>query len=212
MAPFQATYRITGMGLTIGEGHVRLRHVGGGYVYERHTTARGIAALFRNDRVRERSEGVFDGAHPVPRLYEYHLRRGDTERHERIDFAPDTGTATDRYKGRSLTLELPAGYQDRASHELALFADLGAGRSALRYPVVTRHKLKDYAFEVLGEEEIEVPYGRFRTLKLRVLHDGDKRSTELWVAPELDYLAVRTDHIEKGYRASMVLVDLERGR
>lgn len=209
-APFEAVYRISGMGVTLAEGKVRLRHTESGYVYERETSVQGLASLFRSDEVSERSVGRFEGARPVPLQYEYLLKAEGKDRNERIVFDPRGATATDSYKGKTTTLDLPPLYQDRASQELALIADLQAGETRLEYAVVERHKLKDYGFEIVGEEQLEVPFGRFRTLKLRVLRDTDKRSTELWVAPELGYLPVRTDHIEKGYRASMELVSLRR--
>ena len=209
-APFAATYRISGMGVTLAEGQVKLSYTDSGYVYERETSVRGIASLFRSDEVSERSVGHFRGALPIPTQYDYVLKAEGKERNEHIVFEPGGPNATDQYKGKTTTLPLPPGYQDRASQELALLADLQAGKRRFEYPVVERHKLKDYGFEIVGEERIEVPYGTFDTLRLRVLRDTDKRSTELWVAPALDYLPVRTDHIEKGYRASMELVALER--
>lgn len=209
--PFEARYEITGAGILLGAGRVSLERTLEGYRYERYTEPRGVASWFRSDTVQEVSTGSFDDGIPVPRHYEYHLDAEGKERDEIIDFDRSAGTVVDSYKGKSKTFEIAEGLQDRASMELALFADLRAGRRGdLVYPVLERRKQRDYVFEVLGEEEIEVPYGRYQTIKLRVVRDTDKRSTELWLAPELDYLPIRTDHIEKGYRASMRLTSLER--
>lgn len=208
--PFEARYEITGAGIPLGAGRVSLKYTLEGYRYERHTEPRGVVSWFRDDEVSEFSEGAFDDGYPVPRHYEYRLDADGKARHEIVEFDRQQDRVVDAYKGKTRQFPLETGMLDRASLELALFADLRAGhRSDLNYVVIERRKRKDYVFEIVGEEEIEVPYGRFHTLKLRVIRDTDKRSTELWVAPDLDFLPIRTDHIEKGYRASMRLTTLE---
>jgi hypothetical protein len=60
--------------------------------------------------------------------------------------------------------------------------------------VVTGRKYERYAVDSLGEEEIETPAGRFRTLHLRAMTD---KTTEVWIALDRQRLPVRIRFTDK---------------
>jgi hypothetical protein len=95
---------------------------------------------------------------------------------------------------RTLPLERPT--FDGLSHQLALRCDIAQGKETVRYPVVKRGKVKDYVFRVAGEERLMTKLGELQTLVIERVRDSNKRSTRIWVAPELNHLVVRLEHQE----------------
>lgn len=87
---------------------------------------------------------------------------------------------------------------DPVSWQLALQRELTLGEVAIgdrfEYPVSNGNEPDLYLLEVIGEEEINVPAGTFRTLKLERLHDDGDDETRVWVATEHDYLLVKLEH------------------
>jgi hypothetical protein len=69
--------------------------------------------------------------------------------------------------------------------QLAYFGRLSEGT---RLGVVTGKKYEVYALDSLGEEQIDVPAGHFRTLHLRAQTDS---TTDIWIAIEQRGLPVK---------------------
>lgn len=58
-------------------------------------------------------------------------------------------------------------------------------------------RLRTHFIHVVGEETMNTPLGRLRTIKFEKRRDQDsKRRTIFWLAPDLDYLLVRARHVE----------------
>ena len=70
-------------------------------------------------------------------------------------------------------------------YQLAYLGSLPGGSSI---GVVTGKKYERYALDSLGEEIIETPAGKFRTLHLRAMTDS---VTEIWVALDRQRLPVK---------------------
>ena len=94
--------------------------------------------------------------------------------------------------------QITAGAQDILSLNYQ-FAYLGRLADGASIGVVTGRKYVRYAVDALGEEEIETPAGRFRTLHLRAMTD---RTTEVWIALDHAGLPVKirfTDNKGESY-------------
>ena len=194
LAPFEARYRLSLGGLTVGEMRLALRAAGDGrYLYEMASRPRGLLALFRRDTLTERSlwERGPDGA-PRPLRYE-RIQTGSRERRARLVFAwsPDgSGRVRNEVAGRPWAMAVPPGTLDRLLVQLALRRDLAAGRKPLEYPIADGGKLKRYRFAVLGRETVTTSAGRFETVKIQRLRRKGKPPLYFWLAPGLDYLLV----------------------
>jgi hypothetical protein len=63
---------------------------------------------------------------------------------------------------------------------------------------------------VTGREPQEVPFGRFDTVRVERERQGSSRETVTWLAPALDWVAVRVDQRDDGeLEGRLELVDLE---
>ena len=57
------------------------------------------------------------------------------------------------------------------------------------YDVVNKYgDIRSYTFEILGEEEIDLPMGRFNAIKLLRKSNSKKRYTHVWMIPSLNYV------------------------
>jgi hypothetical protein len=57
----------------------------------------------------------------------------------------------------------------------------------------------------VGEETLQTGLGPVQTLHYQRLHDAEERKSDLWFAPQWDYLMVRTVHIEDGDPVELLL-------
>ena len=209
IAPFDAAYVVRAAGITAAAARGRFRIDGEGrYVYARTVRPRGLLALFRDDRIEERSEGRWTPDGPVPERYRYDHYKGDSLRSEVIEFRPDGRIHATR-RGRVYDLQAPPGTLDRVAQELALMLDMARGRSELRYRVFDKGKIRDYRYRQTGREQTEVPFGRYECIRLEVERHSTKRETRFCLAPALGFLPLWVEHVEKGSTSRMELESFE---
>ncbi|MBV1932997.1 MAG: DUF3108 domain-containing protein [Porticoccaceae bacterium] len=122
-----------------------------------------------------------------------------------VDQAANKAIYTRKKKHRELSMLPnylgPVSYQLQLRRDLEAFADLPSDAlnpsSSFTYKVLSRGKIKDYTFEVLGEEVLDTPLGPLPTFKLQRVRDGGKRKTIFWMAPDWEFLVVKIRQNEK---------------
>jgi hypothetical protein len=161
----------------------------GSYRLSGVTETSGLAALFKPLRLVIESRGrlVAGGLQPAT----FRSLKNGKETNENADF--DWATASVRLARDGSEHEIVAGTQDILSlnYQLAFLGNLAEGR---QIGVVTGKKYERYALDSLGEEEIETPAGRFRTLHLRAMTDS---TTEIWIALDQYCLPVKIRFTDK---------------
>ena len=147
----------------------------------------GIVRLFKDFRVEMESRGTItaDGLRPDF----FVLRRNDKPAWEKAFF--DWQRMKVRVGGNP-DQDLDAGAQDFLSfnYQLGFLPRSGAGTVL---PIASGRKYSLYSLESLGDEEIDLPVGRLRTLHLRAPGDN---TTELWLAYEYQLLPVKIRHVD----------------
>jgi hypothetical protein len=88
-------------------------------------------------------------------------------------------------------MTIPAGTLDKLATQLGIMLELQNGASEKTFAVADGGKLKQYAFQAIGTETVELPAGSFETVKLHRVGDSTQKLTYIWCAPELHYLPVR---------------------
>ena len=79
----------------------------------------------------------------------------------------------------------------------------------MHYQIADRNRLREYEFQITGEEIIETPIGKFNTVKAtRIRRDSD-RITTFWMAPEYDFLLIRLKQIEDKGGFELLLKEAE---
>lgn len=203
---FDASYTLSVGPLTLAEMTRKLYPKGdGSYVYESHSKAIGYARWFTKSVLVERSEWKYENQQLRPLIYSYD-RTGDKERHVKLVFDWANGRVTNIINNDPWKMDIPAAAQDKLLYQLALVNDLQLGRrTKLEYNVADGGTVKNFKFEVVGEERIKTDLGEFDTLKVKT--EGT-RTTTLWCAKGLNYLPVLIEQHDERGRAHLKLISL----
>ncbi|HSJ81221.1 MAG TPA: DUF3108 domain-containing protein [Thiobacillus sp.] len=179
---FQVRY-----GLARGEQALVWINDGESYTLTSVAGATGLAGMFYRGRFVQTSRGRITPRGLVPE--EFWDQRGDKRSSARFDSANDTLTLTP-VTGAPRHFAYQGDVQDALSlfFQFALTAPPAAG--PLSYTVFNGKKLRDYRYEVRGEETLETELGALRTLHLARTADGDGHF-EIWLAIDRHYLPVR---------------------
>lgn len=154
----------------------------------------GLVSLFKRAKATQTSEGEVTAKGLVPR--EYALIRsnsGKPSEAARFDWAARKITLQREDQTREVDL------LDGSFDILSLiyqFAWFLPHASTLEIPVATGKNYYRQRFEVLGEEQLSLRLGQFRTLHLRVGRAGDN-ITDVWLALDYKNLPLRIRHTGK---------------
>ena len=206
---FSADYVLKRNGITLGNATRSLRPASDGrYIFESLTYATGVIAWFVKDRIEERSTWALNGGQVRPLEYVYDRHGGKKTRRVKLAFDWERMIVTNTIDGDPWRMDIPADAQDKLLYQLAIMQDLKNGRDNLQYNIADGGRLKNYEFEILGEETLNTPLGKFNTIKIERL--DDKRDTTVWCAPALNYLPVRLEQQESdGSRLSMDILSVK---
>jgi Protein of unknown function (DUF3108) len=189
---FTATFKIMRDSLRLGTNEVALTvQENGDYRYESHTWPSSWISWLLKEDLRELSRGIMDQAGIRPLFYHY-LRSGRrATRTAELTFDWKTSTVVNDVDDSRWEMTIPAGTLDKLSTQLGIMLELQNGATWKTFAVADGGKLKQYAFQTIGTEIVELPAGSFETVKLKRVGDSTKKLTYIWCAPELYYLPVR---------------------
>jgi len=201
-ARVELSYDMLKDGTSVAQISRTLRHEGGGYEATESWQPRGLYRLLGGARRTSRGLAGPEGLRPVEFTDE---RTGRPTARAHFDWSAKTLTM--QYRDPPQTLPLPAHPQDRLSFLLA-FVFSPPGAQPIAFDVADGGSVSHYVFEVARHERVATPAGEFETVKLVRRKDGpeDRRSTEIWLAPERWYVPVRIVATEKdGSRIEQVV-------
>jgi hypothetical protein len=189
---FAATFKIMRDSLRLGTTELSLTvEANGDYRYESHTwPSRWISWLLKED-LRELSRGIIDHTGIRPLFYNYQRTGRRATRTAELTFDWKTSTVVNNVADSKWEMTIPAGTLDKLSTQLGMMRELQNGATDKTFAVADGGKLKQYTFQVIGTETVDLPAGRFETVKLNRVGDSKEKLTYIWCAPELHYLPVR---------------------
>lgn len=89
-------------------------------------------------------------------------------------------------------------FQDSVSYQVQLRQDLIAGKKQFEYSITNGRKIKQYKFEVMGEEPIKTALGTVNAVKVKRTRNKDDIVTYAWFAKDFHYLLVSMTQEENG--------------
>ena len=194
-------------GLASGEQTLLWVREGERYTLTSVAAATGLTSVFYRGRFVQTSRGRITPRGLQPE--EFWDQRGD--KHSSARFDPVQGLVTLLpEKGEPRHFAYSGEVQDALSlfFQLALTAPPPDGR--LTYSVFNGKKLRDYAYEVRGEEVLDTALGPLRTLHLARVADSDDGRFEAWLAIDRYYLPVRVLRVDdSGSEMELVVQSIE---
>jgi hypothetical protein len=125
-----------------------------------------------------------------------------------VHFTPGSDTIRSLYKGDWYDLPYKDETLDRMSQleqlRLTLLND-PTPKEDISVRIADGRKIKDYKLLFRGEETVQTAMGPVETLHFERIHDDPERKSNTWVAPSLDYLMVKTVHVEDGQPVEVIL-------
>ncbi len=197
LSTFRAEYRLTNGSIQLGVTAISLQPDKGGWRYRSVTTATGLARLFVSGQAVESTRLEPHNGRLRPTVYDH--TDPDDEDNVRVEFDWDTRAATARDADGTRTLDLKADTLDGFSATLAMIQAVARGEQDIRIATIDDDGEHDtLVFRRAGRESISVPFGTFDAVRVDRVRKGKKRETITWLAPELDWIAVRVDQRKDG--------------
>lgn len=202
---FSAVYFLEKSGATIAKMTLTLRRTDKHIIYESHTRAKGMLALFSDEQVDEISQLQWNEKLEHAYLQNYQFtRKNKTKKNQQFSLQWNTQNNIDIngvYAGKTFALTGTDILWDRLSVQLALAADLKSNnkiQKKYRYNIIDKGKLTEYQFEYISDEVMRINNTQYNTLKIKRPNSSGTRITYFWLAKELDFLPIKVDQYKKG--------------
>lgn len=197
--PYQAEYKISSNNLTTTATRT-LSKQGNNWLLSQH--AKLVFIKVSEESVIEDSD---DGLRPLHYQYSNNM---SSRQDQSIDFDWATQSATDNKYRKPWSSKISADTFDQLGAQLkmreALMYDRLGGE--ISQTVVNRGKHKIYTLKKVGEETIDSPAGKLRTVKLLRSRPGSSSETTVWLAKDWNYLIVRLEQREDDEVYSLELI------
>ena len=197
LSTFSATYRLTNGSIRLGTTNISLQPHAAGWRYRSVTEADGLVGLFVSGQAVDSTLLERHGDRLRPTAYRH--TEPDDEDNVRVDFDWTAGRARIRDNAGQRTLDLADDTVDGFSATLTLIRALAQGRERIRIPTIDdQGERETLMFRAAGRERIEVPYGTYDAVRVDRVREDKDRATITWLAPALDWVALRIDQREDG--------------
>lgn len=213
LTPFIADYEVRRSRVKIATAHYELFRDGDTYVYETRGEASGVGRLVGGDMAEERSRFKLYGNDIQQIDYEYKVGSGKNERNRRIEFDWDSSKVNITRKGVTRSFDIHNSVVDLTLLQLVVMVDIANNNLKKSYVAVGKRSPRNIQFKKMSEEIIEVPAGKFRTIKIEGLQKRRKgdRVTRYWCAQELGWLPVKIEQYRNGDGPFVMMLSNLRG-
>ena len=181
------------------------RQSDGSYRYTIHTLPTGIARTFT--RVEWFEEGTFRVVKNQVRPLSYLKYRKGSNKAHRHSANVDWDRAQILY-GSGATVALPEHYQDQGSLVFALMLNPPTDAQVHSVQLNSGKKLSTYDYRFLRQEEIDTPFGRYKTLVIQWSPHAPGKDDDIftaWLAIDRGYVPVKIVTQEKDKTVTLQL-------
>ena len=191
---FHADYEAYYQGAHLGNGVRKLERLPNGKY--RMSSDSKLSLLLISDKRHETTEFTYSGGQLQPVSYYFSRKGTGRDHHMVVNFA--ARKAWVNYDNKKKVIQVDGVLFDPLSYQVQLRLDVMQDKTAFTYPTVMKGKLRQLDFKVVGEERLQLPYGKVNTIKLERVRKNSNRETYIWLAKELNYILVRLQQKENG--------------
>lgn len=205
----KADYAVYRDGLHIATVQETYEKTGDRYHIESDSNPAGLLAMFVRTRVRVQSTGTVTPAGLQPEKLDYG-RLDDASKNVSAAFDWRARELHLTFDGRSETLPLVAGIQDRLSVMYQFMFLTPHKAKLLEFPMTNGKKIERYRYELAGQPALDTPLGKLNTLHLVKHRDPGENGAEVWLAADRSLFPVKLLIMENdGTKFEQVITRLE---
>lgn len=197
LTPHVAEYKIK-VSVLSGKLRTELKSTDIGYSAKSVLKAAGIASWFVRGDVTESAEFsiMADGVRPLTFSSVDKVSKED----KFMDFSFDWEQmqVAGKINNNDFVLDLDGRTHDRVSLQYELMLELMNDRRSDEYSLLDDDEFKSLQVTYVGTEEVKVPHGKYRAIKIQHRKEKSDRVTTLWCAEELDFLPVKIEQHRDG--------------
>lgn len=212
--PFKAEYNIIHKSKRVGKGIRQLEKLENNTYKYSYTT--DIEWLIFSDIRTEESIVRIDKGNVTPTHYQFTRAGTGPDKSTEWTYNVPNNTAHNPDENETISVKFPKNIQDKLSYHLQHRINLigNPDQKHFVYPVIkSSGSISNYVYQYDGEEEVMLPYGLVKTIKLKREVVEKKRTTYAWFAPELDYLLVKLYQVKGGveqFEAQLNTLEVEK--
>jgi hypothetical protein len=201
LTPFEATYDTRALGMSMSLSR-KLELEGDTYT---------LSSFGKNMllTLSERSSFTIEDGQVLGQQFTSESKALKTQRRA-VNFDQPGGVIDSMKQGKWTQHEWQHGLLDRFSQQQQIrltLLEADTPPEQLTFTVVDGPKISEKIWQRVAADPIDTPLGRLEVVSYREVHDNPKkRASRIWLAPELQYLMVKTEHIE---RSSKIRVNIE---
>jgi hypothetical protein len=160
-----------------------------------------IEWLIFSDSRQETSHVKLDANKVIPLKYNFQREGTGPDKKYTWQYDIDKNIAIDTQEKTEINIDFPDNIQDKLSYHLQNRLNLiqHPEQKLFVYPVISHSgKIKNYVYQYDGEDDLMLPYGLVKAIRLKREVIEKKKVTYAWFAPELNYLMVKLQQIKSG--------------
>lgn len=204
-----AHYNVSLNGAPVAVMHETFEARDGRYQIISETRAKGVLALAQRRPGRLSSSGAVDRNGLRPQVFEG-TRGNNDARRVHADFDWIARSLTLAHDGRTETVDLPEGAQDRLSVMYQFLFLNHTKLDGLTLALTNGRKLDHYRYGIGADTALDTPLGRLQVVHLVKHHAAGETATEIWLAREHRLMPVKMRIIEDdGTRYEQIIARLE---
>ena len=206
----KATFDVFKDGLHVAIANETFERGNGKYKVISEQTPAGLLAMFVRTRIKVSSSGTVTAAGLRPDQFEYG-RLDDASKNVSDGFDWDAGLLRMTFDGRSETAPLAAGAQDRLSVMYQfMFLPVERLRDLAFQMTSNGKKIENYRYQLAGNETLDTPLGKLKTLHLVKQREGTDNGVEIWLSVDHNMFPVKLLIVENdGSKFEQLITRLE---
>lgn len=206
--PFVAKYSASYRGMEAGNITFSLQHdaATGRYIYQTTADPSFLARFVVSRAAIERSEMLIDEKGVRPLEWRFDDGRSGDAKDGTLSFAWESGRVSGTIEREKIDFPTQDRLQDRLSVQIHVATQLLRGQEPGTVALIDDNRIKEYTYTRTGTATLDTALGKIETVIYESTRPGSSRVSRFWMAPSLDYVAVRAEQVRKGKVETVMLI------
>lgn len=154
-----------------------------------------VSAFFLSDVRSETSFFSIENNQLLPHTYSYSRSGTGSNKSTKIQFDAKKSAFT---VNQAQPIDW-LGQLDNQLYRLDVQLKLASGKSDFEYNIVNnRGEFRHYELEVVGKEQLDLPFGMIEGIQVKIIRKNSSRETIAWFSPQLNYQLVMLKQFKEG--------------